>query len=64
MEHRTYTRREVVKGGTAALLGASLTLPKPLEERVRSRGKLEGFTFRGQERTSFSPQERLADGVQ
>ena len=27
MEHRTYTRREVVKGGTAALLGASLTLP-------------------------------------
>jgi hypothetical protein len=27
MEQRTYTRREVVKGGAAALLGASLALP-------------------------------------
>jgi beta-mannanase len=27
MERRTYTRREVVKGGAAALLGASLALP-------------------------------------
>ena len=48
LERRTYTRREVVKGGAAALVGASLALPLAAREAdALTRGVAVGVFPRG-----------------